>query len=228
MAFDRAGLSNFTREITVASQGLTGQAASRHLAAVARRHVVEVERQQSARSGGIVPDHIMVVDGRTGAAPETVRPEGAILIRWHYLTEAVIRVVDYLEVNGPERSGEWKRSLTTYVDDTPVSRSAALPAGAQEAVVVARAEYSRRLEVGKDEKGGPFVVQVPQHFMEQAAIALRRVLRPLGWQPRIRFIQTASSRAAARRARARGDRAAARAAMSYPAIVITPQRGAGL
>ena len=123
---------NFTRELEVGTRGLTGPAASRRLAAMARAHIAEVERQQAARSGGVVPDHTTTVDGRIGAAPEQVRPDGVILIAWHYLTEAVIRTVTYLEENGPERKGGWKASITTFVDDTAVPRTARLPAGATE------------------------------------------------------------------------------------------------
>ena len=37
--------------------------------------------------------------------------------------------------------------------------------------------YSRRLEIGNRRDGKPFVLQVPQHFVEKAAMSLRRKLR---------------------------------------------------
>ncbi len=243
MAFTRGQFRNFTRELEFGTRGLTGPAASRRLAAMARAHIAEVERQQAARSGGVVPDHTTTVDGRAGAAPEQVRPDGVILIAWHYLTEAVIRTVTYLEENGPERKGGWKASITTFVDDTAVPRTARLPAGATEAVVVVRADYARRLEVGKRDSGGPFVLQVPMHFVEQAAVALRPVLRPLGWEPRFTYVDVpdafALSVEATRRRRfgQRGivtERAQRRvpggrdveSQVRYPAIVLRPIRAA--
>lgn len=107
MAFTRGQFRNFTRELEVGTRGLTGPDASQRLAAMARAHIADVERQQAARSGGVVPDHTTTVDGRPGTAPEQLRPDGVILIAWHYLTEAVIRTVTYLEENGPERKGGW-------------------------------------------------------------------------------------------------------------------------
>ncbi len=114
MAFSRAQFRNFTRELEVATRGLSGPEASRRLATTARKHIATVERRQSARSGGVMPDHLTIVDGRQGAAPESVKPDGVILIQWHYLTEAVIRTVNHLITNGPERSGAWQDSITTY------------------------------------------------------------------------------------------------------------------
>ena len=241
MAFTRSQYRNFTRELEVGTRGLTGPDASQRLAGMARTHIAKVEQQQSARSGGVVPDHTTTVDGRPGAAPEQVRPDGVILIAWHYLTEAVIRTVTYLEENGPERKGGWKASIATFVDDAAVPRTARLPPGATEAVVVVRADYARRLEVGKRDSGGPFVLQVPMHFVEQAAVVLRPVLRPLGWEPRFTYVDVPNAFAlsveATRRRRfgRRGivtERSPRRVAGSrdmesqvrYPAIVIRPLR----
>lgn len=224
MAFGRAQFANFTRELGVATRGLTGTEASKRLATAARRHIAEVQGAQSRRSGGIVPDHNTIVDGRPGAVPEQVRPDGVILIQWHYLTEAVIRTVDYLLDNGPERSGEWKSGITTYVDDVAIPRDAALPKGAREAIVAARVPYARRLEIGTREDGKPFVLQVEQHFVQQAAIALRPVLRPLGWEPRFTYVQlAANTRGLVGRARNR-----AMAEMRFPAIAIRRARSAAL
>jgi transposase-like protein len=64
MAFTRGQFRNFTRELEVTTRRLTGPDASRCLAAMARAHIAEVERQQAARSGGVVPDHTTTVDGR--------------------------------------------------------------------------------------------------------------------------------------------------------------------
>lgn len=184
MAFSRAQFRNFTRELEVATRGLSGPEASRRLATTARQHIATVERRQLARSGGVMPDHLTIVDGRQGAAPESVKPDGVILIQWHYLTEAVIRTMDYLLDNGPERSGTWKDRLTVYVNDVAIPRTSRIPADATEAVVVARIIYARRLEVGNRPNGSPFVLQVSQHFVAQAAEALKPVLRPLGWAPK--------------------------------------------
>ncbi|MDQ5979336.1 MAG: hypothetical protein QG602_2310 [Verrucomicrobiota bacterium] len=234
MAFSRAQFRNFTRELEVATRGLSGPEASRRLATTARQHIATVERRQSARSGGVMPDHLTIVDGRQGAAPESVKPDGVILIQWHYLTEAVIRTVNHLITNGPERSGAWQDSITTYVDDVAIPRTSRLPPGATEAVVAVRAEYARRLEVGRREGGGPFVLHVEQHFVQQSAIALRPILRPLGWEPRFTYIIIGADPAAVRLTRhnsTKGERRTQRAKdvrMRYPAIAVRRLRSASL
>lgn len=234
MAFSRAAFRNFTRELGVATRGLSGPEASKRLAQTARQHITTVERKQSSRSGGIIPDHLTIVDGRVGAAPESVKPDGVILLQWHYLTEAVIRTVTYLLDNGPDLTGAWKDSIVTYIDDAPMARNARLPASATEAVVAVTVPYARRLEVGRDAKGGPFAVQVEQHFVQQAAVALRPILRPLGWEPRFTYIIIGADPNAVRLTRhnsTKGERRAQRAKdvrMRYPAIAVRKLRSASL
>lgn len=245
MAYSRAQYRNFTRDLVVNVRGLNASAASQAIARAARERVALVEQQQAARSGGTMPDHISYVDGRQDSRFESVKPDGVILLQWHYLTEAVIRVVDHLLVAGPEQKGDWKDSVQTFVGDDLVPRSQRLPADATEATVVVRADYARRLEVGKRDSGGPFVLQVPMHFVEESSVALKPVLRRLGWQPRFTYVSLADGfglSAAAMRRRHFGERgirteksdrkiAGSRereTTVRYPAIVITKIRNASL
>lgn len=228
--FSRAALSSFTREITVASQGLNGPAVSRAIAQKARQHMAEVQRAATARSGGIEPEHVTVVDGRKTEALETVKPSGAIIIQWDYMTEAANRVVKFLMDNGPERSGDWKKAVTIYVDDTPHPRRAPIPVGTQEVVVAVPIIYARRLEVGKDAKGRPFAVQVPAHFVTEYAMKqLRAPLRRLGFETRAAWVQHAAGAGFAF-ARKSGDSRRARSergeAIRFPGIAIRRKGGA--
>jgi len=147
-------------------------------AAGALRAAVESERrrvvaEQSARSGGTPPDlAAMVVDGQRGAGPERIGHNSRILLDWNYLREAVGHCVKHLRDLGPVREGGWRNSIAVFVDDKETD-PAAIAADATHAAVVVTVPYARRLEVGRDDSGGAFAVQVPQHFVERSMMALR-------------------------------------------------------
>jgi hypothetical protein len=227
--FTRPALASFTREITVASRGLSGEAVSRAIATKARQHIAQVERDATARSGGIEPGKVTIVDGRKTDALETVKPSGAIIIQWDYMTEAANRVVQFLTRNGPERSGDWKKAITIYVDDTPHPRRQPIPVGAQEVVVAVPIIYARKLEVGRDKEGGPFTVEVPRQFItEHALAALKPALRKLGFDARAAWVQHATGKGiplARRSSDSRRARAERSDAMRFPGIAIRRKSG---
>lgn len=144
----------------------------------AMRAAVEDERrrvlaEQSARSGGIAPALAdMVVDGKRGASASMIGHNSRVLLDWNYLREAVERCLEHLRDKGPIRGGGWRRSLLVLVDGRETEPHAIRP-GDERAIVAVSAPYGRRLEVGKDKNGGPFAVQVQQHFVERAMIQLR-------------------------------------------------------
>jgi hypothetical protein len=203
-------------------------------ALVATAHAEErrVISQQRARSGGIAPTLTRIVDGRRGAAYETVRENGLIILKWGYLREIASVALSRLRARAPERSGEYKAGLKLFVGDTEAGLSAGgIPASAAVFTVVATAPYSRRLEVGKDKTGGPFVVQVAPHIVAETAKFLAQDYRGVA---RVRFVYedvqgpgAGAARSAAVRGTNRGDRRAARraaAALRYPGIRVTDDR----
>lgn len=179
MPFDAASLRAFERTLRVQVDRTLPDMARKSLADAARATVVRVHQEQRARSGGIQPDHVQIVDGIRGASFDQVRPDGQIILDWNYLTEAVIRTVEYLRLHGPELKGEWKDSILVEVDGAIVPPSRPIPPTAKRAMVGVNTPYSRRLEIGTRKDGRPFVVQVPQHFVESAALQLRRQLREI-------------------------------------------------
>lgn len=140
------------------------------LVATARSEETRVIRQQAARSGGIAPTLTRIVDGKRGAAYETVGDNGLIILQWRYLREIAAVTMARLKARAPEREGGYKRGIKLFVGHSEGALSVAgIPAGATMLTVVATAPYSRRLEIGKDKQGGPFVVQVAPHIVQETA-----------------------------------------------------------
>lgn len=202
------------------------------LIATAHSEERRVIAQQKARSGGIAPTLTRIVDGRRGAAYETVRENGLIILQWGYLREIAAMALARLRARAPERSGEYKAGLKLFVGDTEAGLSAGgIPASSNAFTVVATAPYSRRLEIGKSKDGGPFVVQVAPHIVAETAQFLSRDYRGVA---SVRYVfedvqgpGAGASRQAAVRGANRGDRRAARraaAALRYPAIRVTDNR----
>jgi hypothetical protein len=148
------------------------------LAAVIREKQ-RVISEQSQRAGIAPTLETMIVDGQRNASESQIKGASHVTLDWNYLTEAVIRTVDYLRLHGPERSGAWKQSIITLIDGHEQPIDTPIPANAAQAIVVVTVPYSRKLEVGRTESGRPFSIQVPQHFVETACLRLRSEMRDL-------------------------------------------------
>lgn len=202
------------------------------LVATARSEEARVIREQSARSGGIAPTLTRIVDGRRGGNYEAVRENGVIILQWKYLREIAAVAMARLKARAPEVHGDYKRGLKLFVGDREGALSAGgLPASASNITVVATAPYSRRLEIGKDKDGGPFVVQVAPHIVQETATLLAQDYRSVanvrfGYED-IEGPAAGRARAARTRATDRAGRRAARAqevALRFPAIRVVDPR----
>lgn len=206
--------------------------ARRAMVATAYAEEARVIREQRARSGGIAPTLTRLVDGRRGAAYETVRENGVIILQWRYLREIAAVAMARLKARAPETSGDYKRGLKVFADDAEATLSArGIPESTRRVTMVATVPYARRLEIGKREGGGAFVIQVAPHIVAETAQFLARDYRGVAT---IRFVYedvqgpaAGRSRAAATRAASRADRRSARAqevAMRFPAIRVVDSR----
>lgn len=196
------------------------------LVATARSEEARVIREQRARSGGIAPTLTRIVDGKRGASYEAVRENGVIILQWKYLREIAAVAMARLKARAPEVQGEYKRGLKLFVGEAETGLSAAgIPAGATMLTVVATAPYSRRLEVGKGKDGGPFVVQVAPHIVQEAATLLAQDYRGVA---NIRFTYEdvqgpGGSRARGTTGSRRGDRLRD-VGLRFPAIRVVDPR----
>lgn len=210
----------------------TKENAREALIATAHAEEARVIRQQRSRSGGIAPTLTRIVDGRRGAPYRAVGENGLIILQWNYMREIATVTLRRLKDRAPERSGDYKRGLKLFVGEAEATISATgIPADADFMTIVATVPYSRRLEIGRDKTGGPFVVQVAPHIVAETARFLARDYRGVA---SIQFTYedvqgpgVGRARSARTRAAPRAQRRQARAqevAMRYPAIRIVDHR----
>lgn len=175
-----------------------------------RDEVIATQRQRA----GVPPAYEQVVNRVRGAALETVRPDGVIVFEWSYLREIASEAVRLLTERGPKVSGDWKKSITVFVDDVAAPLTA-INARTLLVEVSPIIVYARRLERGLDKQGGPFVVNAPMHLVHDTANQLRAFYRNVA-NIKPTYVQMEANTAGLRgRARAR-----AQAEMRYPAIEI--------
>lgn len=152
---------------------LSPQARSAAIADFAEERLAEAQGL-NARTLGRVPDHETVVDGRPGAALESVRPEGGTIVFEFDLVDDVLRWIGQTLVErSPRQSGDYMRGHTLFADGTPVEAGAPLPP-ADEYVFINLVPYARKIEVGKTKSGRAFVVQVEPRIYERTADDARR------------------------------------------------------
>lgn len=140
----------------------------REVAAFVSEGIAEAD-QTNARILGRVPPRTITVDGRPGAALDTVNPDGgSIIIEWE-LTEGVLRWIAVELVNrSPHISGRYQRGWTLFADGVEVPIGNVIP-NAEKYVFVNLEPYSRKIEIGKTKSGRAFVIQVPNRIAERTA-----------------------------------------------------------
>lgn len=172
--FSGEALKGWVNNIIVSVENATAEKAAnivRDAAVTAHRRVIS---EQTARSGGIAPQARILVDGREDASLATVKPESIVTLLWSYLPEVAYQTYRAWWERSPRRTGAYQEGLTVFVDGEPAGFQA-ITIDTREVRVVATVAYSRRLEVGKDASGGPFVKQVAPHIAEETAIVARRL-----------------------------------------------------
>lgn len=192
-------------------------------AEISRRMLVQTaERVRDATIGeqrsraGVAPDYVQIVDRKRGAPLTDVRPDGVIVFEWIYLNEIAQVAVDMLLARGPQQSGDWKKSISVFVDDVKVAADR-IPKTAQLIEVAPLIIYARRLEIGRDRKGGPFVVNAPPHLVQETALMLAAQYRRVA-TIKHSYVQLQGD-VSGLRGRARNK---AQADMRYPCIQIRP------
>lgn len=158
-----AGVEFFERELRLAIGDLRPEVMQKNLALFARQSLAEVQA-----NGQAPQTYDRYVNGRLGAAEESVRLPGPILYvfsNWNLVIEAAL--VE-LKKRVPQKSGRYAGSFLVVVGGKVVTSYASIPADA-EVVIVNSRPYTRRLEVGKSSTGR-------KHF-ERAKTALNSRFR---------------------------------------------------
>lgn len=157
----------FERELRLANAGFNEET---------RQALIQLARDSEAeaiRDSGMQPSVTRYVNGREGAAIESVELPGPIVIEFDYIAEAVDYCHKYFYGRAPVDTGEYKGSMTTFVNGSEDPFMKTYKTG-DEVVLVPLIDYSRMLEVGKKRDGRPFVVQVPPGIIEDTYDATRR------------------------------------------------------
>lgn len=158
-----ARIETFARDLRLATAAIAPENVAKELARFARAELARV-----IESGEGSPDYDRYVNGRMGAAEESVVPPGPILYVFTWWSDIVAFALQYLVERGPERSGRYKRSWTVLADGQPVENPKAIRA-AQTVAIVNTQPYHRKIDVGH------MRMRVPHHVVDDGRKAVLRV-----------------------------------------------------
>lgn len=133
---------------------LSPAAQSAQFASGAGQFIAEAD-ETNRRVLGRIPPRKTFVDGREGAALETVRPGGVIVAEWELITDVLLWIAADLIAHSPvgrteagdKHPGLYKKSHTLFADATEVSVGEQIPP-ASEYVFMNMLSYSRKIERG--------------------------------------------------------------------------------
>lgn len=160
-------LSNFTRTVTTARTNLTGAALQQIEVKLARAELAQTLAAQQARSG-TVPSYTTTVDGRRGAALESVKPGGKIVFTFDYLAEVADYTLAQLIALSPFRdkragavpSTHYREAHRIFVNESEVDDLTTVKRG-DEVAFVNMQPYSRKIDLISATTGKRLSAQAP-------------------------------------------------------------------
>lgn len=152
----------FERELRVATAGLEPAAISKLLAQTARKALADAQR-----AGEAPAKYVRSVNGRIGAAEESVVAPGPIIYQFDWLSEIAEYALTFARERSPVRSGRYKRSWFAMVNGRHVTDFSQIPPDA-ELVIVNDVPYARKVEVGA------MKMRVPPGIVEDTRQAVMR------------------------------------------------------
>lgn len=164
----RTRIDSFDRDLDlIVSEDLAPEAQARQFAAAAREARDEAIRQNTAVLGRS-PAYSTFVNGREGAAEETVTLPGAIAYEFDLASDLLADIDGLLVRHSPVKSGRYARSFKIFVDGVEKPAGSPLPADAEEIVFVNSQPYARKIERGSSDQAPEGV------FQAVAALAAKR------------------------------------------------------
>lgn len=142
------GFEHFDRELRVALAGTEPEEMRRELAAFARASLAELIASRAAPA-----EYARFVNGRAGAAEETVQLPGPIVYVFTNWRLAVETALAELVRRVPRKTGRYSRSFLVVVGGREVTDFDAIPPGG-EVVIVNSQPYTRKMEVGENGEAG--------------------------------------------------------------------------
>jgi hypothetical protein len=156
-----ASIGFFDREIRIATADLEPAAINAELAKFARQELAK------AIADGASPQYDRFVNGREGAAEETVTAPGPIVYVFNNWPVIITTALEELRKRSPKRSGRYVNSFIVLANQVPVADFRPIPAEAE--VIIFNAQpYTRRIEVGANRSTGK------RHFDATKSVMSRR------------------------------------------------------
>jgi hypothetical protein len=122
---------------------------------------------------GRVPQHTQAVDGRAGAAFDTVNPDKGLIAVEFQLSDAIFDWLDRaLMMASPVRTGRYQKSHRFFADGVPFDPRAGTAPDAMEYVVLNIQPYARKIEGGKGRP--PLSKQAPSGVYQVVAELAKR------------------------------------------------------
>lgn len=204
----RARVEPIDRDIELMiSEELSPRAQSHQFAQIAGEQIAEA-RQTNGQILGRLPRYTVSVDGRQGAAIETVKPNGYVIAEFELFNDVLVWIGDQLEKHSPLKSGRYSKSHSIFADGIEVALGGMLPA-ADEFVFINTLPYARKIERGQSS-------QAPDGVYQVVATLARRLFGNIA---KISFsYRTAISGTII------GGFAGNKSAQRNPAIIVTPLR----
>ena len=206
-----ARFETFDRDIRVATGAIAPEAISAELARFARS-----ELSGAISSGEGSKLYARFVNGREGAAEETVRAPGPILYQFIWWPVVINAALGQLQRLAPARSGRYRKSFIVLANGKSVTDFDGIAADA-EVVVTNVQPYSRKIQVGA-------LATVPDSLFNRARQAFQRTVGreivtcsvrfldlPAGIHPLVPYVLRTRGR---RKDRQRGMR------ITYPSLVM--------
>jgi hypothetical protein len=205
-----SSLAFFDRELSLAMADLDEGSMRRELAAFAKRSVADV-----ISSGQAPARYERFVNGREGAAEESVVLPGPIVYLFSNWKQAILTALEELKKRAPRRSGRYSDSFVVLVNQQVITDYDSIPADGEVVILNAR-PYTRKMETGANGTGA-------RHF-DLARSAFNRRFSGV-FNAQMTFLNVPSGVVAGapyilkRSAGRRKDRAAGQP-INYPALLI--------
>lgn len=139
---------------------------SKILATYARQALAETEASNRQATGHDTT-HETFVDGRKGAALETVRPDGTIVFEFDLVLDIFAWIYEQLVIHAPVLTGRFAESFVFTADGVPADPLAATVPQASEYVFTNSQPYTRKIERGQSP-------QAPDGVFEGIAVLAAR------------------------------------------------------
>lgn len=202
-----AGMEFFERDLRLATAGLEPDAINAALAKFARAELAK------AIAGGASPQYEKFVNGRAGAAEESVKAPGPIVYVFTNWSLVINAALQELQKRSPRRSGRYAASFVVVVGGRTVVTDFSKLRGDAEVIIFNARPYTRKIETGHNGSGARHFDlsrrTLNSRFKGAFTVEMKFVDLPGGINPLAPYLLKRTTK-----------RRAAGTPLSYPALII--------